>query len=164
MARSAHGVRGLFKTEVFCDSPKVLAKLKRVFTVSSDGNYTEHAVTSATVAGDLVILGIGDVTTREEAVAFCRTVLYAKREDIPLRPGAYFLADMIGLPVRDAATSRVLGTVKSIDDVPQGRMFTVDTGNGDVLIPDLPVFIRKADPELGITVTPIPGMFPDDAV
>ncbi len=162
MARSAHGVRGLFKTEVWCDSPKVLAGQKRVFTAAPDGNFTEHKVTSATVAGDIVILGIEGVETREDAVAFCRTVLYLHRDDIPKKRGAYFLSDVIGLPVKDAATDRVLGTVKSIFDVPQGKMYTVETANGDVLIPDLPVFIKKVDPDSCVTVTPIPGMFSDE--
>lgn len=162
MARSAHGVRGLFKTESFCDSPKVLAKLKTVYTKKKDGTFAPHDVTSATVAGDLVILGISDVETREDAVAFSRTVLYAKREDLPLKKGAFFLADVIGLPVFDATDGRKLGTVKSIDDVPTGKMYTVETEKGDVLVPDIPVFLKEINPDVGVYLTPIPGMFDDE--
>ena len=65
---AAHGVRGLFKTEVWCDSPRVLAAQKRVFLADGDG-YTERKVTSATASRDTVIMGIEGISTREEAVA-----------------------------------------------------------------------------------------------
>ena len=155
---SAHGVHGLFKTEVWCDSPKVLAAQKRVFLAGKDG-YTERKITSATPAGHMVILGIEGVGSREAAVALGGTVLYLKREDIPLPPGRYFIADMIGVPVIDADTGRVYGHVRSVDDAARGRLFTVRTESGDVLIPDVPVFIRRADPDEGLFITPIPGFF-----
>lgn len=160
--RTAHGVRGLFKTEVWCDTPEVLAAQKRVFLAEKDGTYTEHRITSATRADTTVILGIEGVSTREDAVALRGTVLYLHRDDIPLKEGRCFLVDLIDVPVIDADTHRVYGRVKSIDDVPQGQMITVATSYGDVLIPRVDAFVRSMDPEAGVLVTPIPGFFREE--
>ena len=62
---SAHGVRGIMKIEPWCDSPRVLASQKRVFTAEKDGAYKEHRITSASQAGSLVLMGIEGISTRE---------------------------------------------------------------------------------------------------
>lgn len=159
--RGAHGVRGLFRTEVYCDRPEVLAAQKRVYTLEKDGTYREHIVTSATVAGDTVILGIDGIPDREAAQAARGTLLYLARADIPVAPGAILLADLVDLPVTDADTGRVYGRVKDVNDTPAGRMFTVATEKGDALLPDVPAFVKKIDTEGGILVTPIPGLLDD---
>ena len=35
----------------------------------------------------------------------------------------------------------------------------ISTSGGDVLLPDVPAFVKRKDPESGILVTPIPGFF-----
>ncbi len=161
--RTAHGVRGLCKTEVWCDSPEVLAAQKRIFFAEKDGSYTEHAITSATCAGQTVILGIEGITTREEAIAMRGRVFYLCRDDIPLPKGAFFIADLIGTPVIDAASGRVYGHIKSVDDMPAGQMFTVATSYGDVLLPRVEAFVKSVDPDEGVFVTPIAGFFRQEA-
>lgn len=157
---SAHGVRGILKVIAHCDSPKVLADRRRVFLRLADGRYEERAVRSASLAGgDAVLLGIEGCDTREDAVAMKNTALYLAREDIPLPRGAYFIADLLGLPVFDIDTGRRYGTVADITDVPQGKMYTVHTEDGDVLLPGVKEFIKEIDPERGIYIRPIPGFF-----
>ncbi len=153
---SAHGVRGLVKVESWCDSTKVLASRKRVFTKSGE-EYIEHTVESAS-AGEYVIMNIG-FPSREEAQAAKNTVLYLKRCDIPLKRGDILLADMIDLPVIDADTGRIYGTCTEISDGVQNRLYTVKTEGGDVLIPARPEFIKRVDVESGIYIKPIPGFF-----
>ena len=160
--RTAHGVRGLFKTDVWCDSPEVLAAQKRIFFAEKDGSYKEHTITSATRAGQTVILGIEGVQAREDAVALRGTVFYLCRDDMPLKKGSFFIVDLIGTPVIDADSGRVYGHIKSVDDVPQGQMFTVDTPYGDVLLPRVDAFVRSVDPDEGVLVTPIPGFFREE--
>ena len=159
----AHGVRGLFKAEVYCDSPQVLAAQKRVFLAEKDGTFSEHKITSATPAGAIVLLGIEGIDSREEAVAQRGRIFYLHRDDIPLKRGAFFIADLIGVDVKDADTGKVYGTVESIDDVPQGQLFTVKTPSGArAYIPRVKAFIRSIDPDEGVLVTPIPGLFPEE--
>ena len=161
----AHGVRGLFKTEVWCDSAKVLAAQKRVFLEGSVGNYEERRVTSATVAQNIVILGIEGIDSREDAIAMKNTVLYLHRDDIPLKKGDFLIADMIGLPVIHVDTERVLGTVREVSDVPTGLLVTITDTDGDtVLMPYVKEFFKEIDTERGVFVRPIPGFFKDDAI
>lgn len=155
---SAHGVRGLMKIESYCDAPRVLAGMKRVFIKHGDV-YEERTVTSASPAGEIVLMGIDGVPDREAAQGMKNTILYLHREDIPLAPGSVFIADLIGLPVTDAVTGKVYGTVADITDAVRGRLYTVRTEKGDVLLPGVPEFIKETDAERGVLITPIPGFF-----
>ena len=156
---NAHGVRGVLKVEHWCDNSSVLAKQKRVFIVL-EGEYREVKVLNASAAGQFVLMSLDGVLSREDAIALKGTVLYLKREDIPVAKGAMLVADMIGLEVRDANTGRIYGVVEDVEDVPRGKLFYIKTDTGTVLLPDVPEFIKTIG-EDGMLVTPIPGFFED---
>ncbi len=156
----AHGVRGLMKVESWCDSPKVLAAQKRIFFAEKDGGYKEAAVRSSQVSGPILLMNISGFDDRETAQGMKNTVIYLKREDIPLKKGAVLLADIIGLNVIDFGTGKQLGTVKDITDAPRSRIFVIETENGkEVLLPDIKEFVKEINVEEGVFVTPIPGFF-----
>jgi len=69
-----------------------------------------------------------------------------------------FIADMIGLPVIHAESGERLGELSDISDVAGRRIYTVKTDGGDVLLPDVPEFIKEISEE-GMKVLPIPGFF-----
>jgi 16S rRNA processing protein RimM len=156
---AAHGVKGTMKIESWCDSPKILAAQKRIFLAAGDGSYKEARVVSASVSQDIVLMTIEGYDNREIVQGMKNTVLYLKREDIPLAPGAILLADMIGLPVIDANTGITLGTVKDVTDSVASRLIVVETERGDVLLPDIKEFVKETDVDKGVFVTPIPGFF-----
>lgn len=158
----AHGVRGVLKIEPWCDSPRVLATKKRVFLVGRDGEYTEHKVLTASVNGQSVLMSIEGIDTRDAAIAIRGRVIYLHREDIKLRRGEMFLADMIGLPVVDANSGRVYGEIAAVEDVPRGVLYTVKTPKGNVYYPSGEQFIREIDTERGMLITPIEGFFDDE--
>ena len=149
---NAHGVRGILKVEHWCDSPRVLSNQSRVF-LAKEGEYRELKVLSASVSGQMVLMALEGIESREDAIAMKGTVLYLKREDIPIQ-------DMIGIEVKDANSGKVYGTLIDVEDVPRGRLFYVKTDTGTVLLPDVPAFIKKID-ESCMLVTPIPGFFED---
>lgn len=155
----AHGVRGVLRVEPWCDSPKVLAAAKRVFTALKEGGYRERKVLTASVSGASVLLSIEGCPDRDTAIAMRDTVLYMHRDDIPLKKGQMFLADMIGLPVIDADSGRVYGSITKVEDAARGYLYTVKTETGDVLYPSLPEFCKEIDPERGLLITPIAGFF-----
>jgi 16S rRNA processing protein RimM len=163
VVRGAHGVRGVLKVEHWCDSPKVLANQKRVFLQSKDG-YTERKVLTASVSGAEILMSIEGIEDRDAAVAMKGTVLYLKREDIPLAKGAMFIQDMIGLPVIDADSGRVYGEIKSVDEGVRSKLYTISTPDGEVIYPSAPGFIKEVDAERGMFITPIPGFFTDDEI
>lgn len=156
---NAHGVRGLVKVEHWCDSPEVLKSRSRVF-FAEEGGYTERKVLHASVLGGAVLMSIEGIESREDAVAKKGAVLYLAREDIPVHDGEMLIADMIGLPVRDARDGREYGHLVYVSDAARGKLYTVRTPDGqDVLLPDVPEFIKRIDAEEGILITPIPGFF-----
>ena len=155
---NAHGIRGLVKIEHWCDSASVLASQKRVFLVSG-GEYKECRVLSASVSGQLVLMSIEGRSSREDAIAMKGTVVYLHRDDIPVKAGAMLLADMIGLPVVDANTGHLYGHISEVTEVPRGKLYTIKTDKGDVLLPGVDEFVKGINAEEGMTVTPIPGFF-----
>ena len=156
---AAHGVRGLVKVESWCDSPKVLAGLKRIFIARREGEYEEHKLLTASVMGQTVLLGIDGYNDRDSAIGLKGRVLYARREDIPLAKGAMFIADMIGLPVIHAESGESLGELSEVSDVAGRRIYTVKYQGREILIPDVPEFIKEINEERGMAVLPIPGLF-----
>ena len=158
----AHGVRGVMKVESWCDTPKILAAQKRVFLAAKDGSYKEAKVVSASVSTNIVLMNLDGFENREEVQGMKNTVLFLKREDIPLKKGSYLLADIIGLPVIDANNGTKYGTVKDITDSVASRLYVVEASDGkEVLIPDIKQFIKEINVEEGVFITPIPGFFTD---
>ena len=159
---TAHGVNGLVKVEHLCDSAKVLTGSKRVFIKNKDGSYTERAVISASVMGAFVLMNIEGINSREEAIAHRGVMLYLHRDDIPLAKGAMFIADMIGLPVIHSESGEPLGEISDVSDIAGRRIYTVKYNGRDVLIPDVPEFIKEINEDSGMKVLPIPGLFDDE--
>ena len=156
---TSHGVKGLVKVEHLCDSPKVLAKINRIYFKERDGSFTEKKVISSSVAGQFLLMSIEGIGSREEAIAYRGRIFYLNREDIPLPKGTMFIADMIGLPVYHATSGESLGEISDVSDVVGRRIYTVKYQGNEVLIPDVPEFIKEIDEEKGMAVLPIPGLF-----
>ena len=167
---TAHGVRGALKVEHFCDSAAVLAKQKKIYFAEggrgrlgaispSSVVYTERKVVSASVAGQFIIMTIEGIDSREDAIALRGQTIYLSRDDIPVAKGAMLIADMIGLPVYHAESGEKLGELSDVSDVAGRRIYTVKTASGDVMLPDVPEFIKEISEERGMAVLPIPGLF-----
>lgn len=156
---TSHGIKGLVKVEHLCDSPKVLTKIKKIFFKERDGSFTKREVLSCSIMGQFVLMGIEGLTTREEAIAYRGRIFYLDREDIPLPKGAMFIADMIGLPVIHAESGEDLGKIADVSDVAGRRIYTVKYQGREILIPDVPEFIKEINEEKGMSVLPIPGLF-----
>jgi 16S rRNA processing protein RimM len=160
---AAHGVKGLLKVEHFCDSAKVLARQKRIYFKKRDGSYEEREVISASLMGETVLMGISGIDSREAAQAMRGVTVFLNRQDIPLKRGEMFLADIIGLPVLHAESGERLGEVVDADEVAGRRLYTVRCAAGDRLLPDVKEFIKEISEE-GMRVLPIPGLLSDDEI
>ncbi len=156
---SAHGVRGAMKIDPWCDTPRVLASQKRVFVADKGGTYKEIKVLSASVGGKFVLMTLDGIDTREAAQAEKNRILYLHRSDIPLKPGAVLIADMIGLPVIDVDTGDTLGELVEVNDGVQGKLYTIKTEKGEVIFPGIPEFVKEIDTERGVFIRTIPGFF-----
>jgi len=155
---TAHGVKGALKIEHYCDSAAVLAKQRKIYFYER-GQYVECRVVSASASGQFVIMTVEGIESREAAIAKRGAIIYLAREDIPVSRGAMLIADMIGLPVYHAESGERLGELADISDVAGRRIYTVKHGGREVLLPDVPEFIKEISEERGMLVLPIPGFF-----
>jgi 16S rRNA processing protein RimM len=149
---NTHGVRGEVKIEAWTDEPQILADLDALYL---DGR--PLTVESARVHKGFVLAKLRGVDTVEAAMVLKGRVIFARRDDLPLSEGAFFLQDAIGCPVcGEDGTER--GVLKDVLDYPAGRLFVVQ-GETEHLIPEQGGFIRSFDPEAGkLIVRLIEGM------
>ena len=152
-----HGFRGGLKLESWCDTPEVLASLKKLWFLE-DGKYTSKRVKSASVFKQFVIAQLEGIDDEETANRQRGKVVFAARKDLPLEEGDYFIADLIGLPVRHADTGEELGTLLRVDPRGHGDLYTIKTPSGEALLPAVPEFVIRIDIDDAIYVRPIPGL------
>ncbi len=158
---NTHGIAGAVKLDPWCDSPDVLAGLKKLYFKNGD-NYTSVKVLKASVFKRFVIATLDGVTDIDGASALREKTVYAAREDLPLGDGDVFIADLIGLPVIDADSGRVYGTLTGVINNGASDIYEIETSTGQKLMPAVEEFVREVDDEKGIFVTPIEGMFDDE--
>lgn len=155
---STHGVAGAIKLKSWCDSPYVLKKLPKLYLKDGDA-YSGRKVEKASVFKDFVIAKLEGIDTLERASELKNRILFAARDDFRLDDGAYFIADIIGLDVMDADDGRVYGTLSDVTNYGASDIYTVETASGERMIPAVPEFVVRVDPDKGVFVRPIEGMF-----
>lgn len=157
---STHGVRGEVKAEVWMDSPQEMTALKTLYL---EGGKTPLPVQGARVQKNMVLLKLAGVETPEAGSLLRQKVLYARREDIPLKKGQYFLQDLIGLAVVDADSGCRYGTLTEITETGANRVYHIRFADGKVrLAPDIPQVVIRLAPEEGLVeIRPLPGLFDD---
>lgn len=154
-----HGVKGAVKIASWCDAPSVLASLPVLYLGDKNGGFSALTPKNASVYKDMVLFSFKEITSADEAISLRGRTVFARRGDLPLSPGQVLRQDLIGLPVTDADAGVVYGTLVEIRESPAAELLVVKTADGEVLLPDVPAFVKKKDPDQGIFVTPIPGFF-----
>lgn len=158
---NTHGISGAVKVSSACDTPYDLAELENLY-IEQLGVYRKLTVTSASVYKDTVIMTFEGINDIDSATRLKNRTVFADRSDIYLEEGAYFLADIIGLPVIDAETQRVYGVIEGVNTNTPQLLYEVKTENGDVkLLPAVDAFIKEVKLESGVYVTPIQGLLDD---
>ena len=154
---NTHGVRGAVKLESWCDSPQILASLKTLWFCKG-GVYTSRRVLHASVFKQFVLMDLEGVEDEAAAERLRGREIFAAREDIPVGEGDFFILDLIGLPVRHADSGEVLGELKDVNTSGARDLYVVKTPTGECLIPAVPQFIERIDPDDAIYIRPIPGL------
>ena len=158
--QNTHGCHGWVKVQSYCDSPEVLAELPCVY-FQQNGSFVARRILSTGRKQDIVLMQLEGVDDMDAAEQLKNTVIYASREDIPLEEGAYFLADLVGLPVIDVDSAKRYGTVKEVDTSGVRDMLSVQTDSGVRLLPLVDQFVIRVDVEDAVYVRPIPGLLED---
>ena len=155
---NTHGCYGGLKLESWCDSPDILAKMKRVY-IERAGEYQEYKVKKASVFKQFVLFDIAGISDMDAALALKNTVVYADREDFELEEGDYFIADIIGCDVIDADNGKVYGKLSEIINRGASDIYVVKTETGEAMIPAVDEFIDRVEVGKAVYVRPISGMF-----
>ena len=143
---STHGVMGEVRVQPWADSPEFLCQFKTLYV---DEAHWPIKVERARVHRNMVILKLEGIIDVPSALAMRNAILYIDRADAKLPKGSFFLADLMGLEVRDAQSGKVLGKIADIMNLPANNVYVVRGGERELLIPAVPQFIAETNVEGG---------------
>ena len=151
---NTHGVRGEVKIMPWADSPSFLLDFNTLYI--SD---TPYQVQSAKVHKNALIVQFEGISDINAAIALKNKLVFINRANAKLEPGAFFIQDILGLPVIDEE-NQTLGTLSEILPRPGGDIYVIQGENGaERLIPDVPAFMLEKNLEAGfIKVRLIEGL------
>lgn len=154
---NTHGLMGEVRVQPWADSPEFLCKFKKLY-LDAEGAWginVEHARPHKNMA----ILKLENITDIPSALSLKNAVLYIDRNDANLPKGSFFIADLMGIEVRDAATGEVLGKIADIRELPASNVYVVQGGQREILIPAVDAFIAETNVDEGyIRVNMIEGL------
>ncbi|MBQ7161504.1 MAG: 16S rRNA processing protein RimM [Clostridia bacterium] len=156
---NTHGIDGGLMIKSYCDTNEILAGLKTLWIKKKDG-FAPIKVTRAGQHRGMVLAHVEGVDDLTKAIPYKNTTVYAKREDLPpLAEGAHYIVDLIGLPVINAESGKVYGTLADVSNTGASDIYEVSTEKGPRYMPAVPEFVREIDLGRGIFIVPIEGMF-----
>ena len=151
---NTHGIAGEVKILPWADSPDFLLDFDTLYI---DGKPVR--LLSGRVHKNCVLARLEGVEDVNAAMRLRDKIVSIDREDVELEEGAFFLADLMGLEVRDADTGAVLGRIEDILTPPAHNVYVVRGGEREHLIPAVPAFIEETNVDDGfLRVRLIEGM------
>ncbi len=111
----------------------------------------------------MIIAKIKGIDSPEQAQAMRGKVLYLDRGDAGLPEGSYFVADLIGLEVRDES-GRTYGRITDVLQTGANDVYEIKNDNGKLYyIPAIPSVVLLTDIQAGVmTIYPMEGLFDED--
>ena len=157
---NVHGISGEVKILTWTDYPEIFCELKRVF-IDILGEKKEYKIKSSKVHKGCVLARFTGVDDRSAAEKLKNLTLYAKREEIPIEEGSFFIADLIGLTVK--TENEIIGKLEDIFETGANDVYSVRSEKGKMYyIPAIPDVIKEINPEGGyILITPLDGLLED---
>ena len=143
---NVHGLNGEVRVQPWADSPDFLCQFKTLYV---DEAHFPMNVLRARVHKNMVIIKFEGPTDVPSAMSLRGAVLYIDRADAKLPEGAFFLADIYGLEVRDAETGEVLGKIDDVLTLPANNVYVVRGGERELMIPAVPQFIAETNVDEG---------------
>ena len=153
-----HGLAGALVVRHYCDSYEVFADLKSVYLSTKDG-YVKKKIKRVTPYKTGILVFLDGVNDPDSAMLLRGKLLYADRDELVKDEDSFFIADLIGLPVKDINTGEIYGVLKEVANYGAQDVYVVDRGNGSpAYIPAVPEFIKEISLDKGIFISPIEGM------
>ena len=151
---NTHGIAGEVKIMPWADDPDFLLDFKTLYL---DGKPIQ--IRSARVHKNAVLMKLDGVDDINEAMKLKNKIVSIDREDVELEEGAFFLADLYGLEVRNADNGQVLGKIMDVLTPPANNVYVVKGTNQEYMIPAVPEFVVETNVDEGyVLVHLIEGM------
>lgn len=152
------GLKGELRVEPWCDSPDILAGLKKIYVNGKVLN-----ILSARVQKSMVIMAIEGISNIDEAEKLRNTIINIDRNDLKLEKGQYFIQDLIGLKVIDADNDSLYGKITDVFKTGANDVYQVTDGNKNYLIPVIQDVVLDVNIAEGyVKIRPIKGIFEDE--
>lgn len=149
---NTHGIHGEVRIVPWADSPEFLCQFSSLYVEGAS-----MGVASSRVHKGSVIVKLDGIDTVEHAMVLKGKTVQIRRADANLPQGSFFLADIIGLDVRDE-NDRKLGVLREVLSPSRQQVYVVE-GEREILIPAVPEFILETNIAAGyIRVRLIGGM------
>jgi len=141
----AHGVRGAVKLRIWTHFPERIPELGHVYL---DDEPTPRRLLRAQLLGDIALLQIEGISTRNDAEALRGTVVRIDRSQAaPLGEDEYYHFEILGLRVVDEE-GHDLGTVVEILETGANDVYVVQRPDGsELLLPAIRSVILEVDLE-----------------
>ncbi len=156
-----HGIAGEVRLQYWCDGIEVLAGIDTLY-FDEEGRRPVQLL-SVRPHKNVAVAALAGVNDRNAAERLRGKILYAKREDVPLPEGSYFIADLIGLRIFDAGTGSCYGVLSEVLQPGGNDVYLVKDGEKERLVPVIPGVIGEIDwAENRMEIRPPEGLFDED--
>ncbi len=143
---NSYGIRGYVKVVPLVDNNNQFLNFQKLY-IQNAKEMQELEVEDVKFSKNLVLLKFKGIETIEQAETFRDSYLKAKREDIKLENGAYFIVDLIGLEVY-TQEGKLLGILKEVMQPGANDVYIVENEEKkEILLPAIPDVIKKIDLE-----------------
>jgi len=122
----ARGIRGEVTAVSLSSHPERFANLSRVYLFGPGDSYDVERVWDHQGLLVFKFKGVDSMTDAEKLRGY--EVRVPASERVQPEPGEYFHSDLIGCEVRDAATSRPIGTVTAFEEYGGPGLLQIDAG------------------------------------
>ena len=155
-----HGVRGMVRVQPWCDSNEVLCGFKKIYLNNGE---IELTIEQAKPHGNISLMKIKGLNTIEEAERLRGQIVYINRNDYKLPDGAYFIEDLIGMPVYNIESNELLGELCDVSATGANDVWHIKDADKEYLIPCIDEVVISVDIENEkIVISPLKGIFPDE--
>jgi len=155
-----HGLRGDVKILPWSDDAEFICEFDTLYC-GKDRQAFE--IENARVHKNTVLVKFKGIDTPEAANKLRNSIVYIDRDDIELEEGTYFIADLIGLTVKDADTEEIYGTVKDVFQTGANDVYEIEKDGKTLYVPAIPDVIINTDIENKLLlIRPLEGLFDED--
>jgi 16S rRNA processing protein RimM len=149
-----HGIAGETTVEVFTDAPERRFHAGNVLT--SD-EFEEFIIKSSRFHNGRWLISFEGISDRDQVEKLRGKMLNAEVDiDEESEDGSFHVAQLIGLKVIDSATSRDLGKILDVINLPGQDLLSVKSSDGEILIPMVHQIVQRISLDEGKIFVTLP--------